>query len=140
MRMWPAGSRLPKSEIHGQHASRRLAVFSVSTVIALASAEVPADRRSCATALFAWAVEEGLLARNPAARLHRLRLGAGQVRRLLAAAEVASLRSAVLVGLLMLYGCRIGEVLGVDVADIQGPLGARRVWLLAKGRQRARLR
>ena len=92
--------------------------------------------------VFAWAVEEDVLPRSPARRMRRprpqappprVRLTTVEMAALLTAAEHDGPRSAVLVHLLMLYGCRIGEVLGADVGDVRGPAAARRLRLLAKG-------
>ncbi len=92
---------------------------------------------------FRWAVEEGVLTATPAQRLRRPRSDApppkvsltrAEMTALLHAAEAHSSRASVLVQLLLLYGCRIGEVLAADVDDVTGSVTARQLRLLAKGR------
>ena len=92
---------------------------------------------------FGWAVEEGLLATNPAQRLRRPRPDAPppkvsltplQMTALLHAAQAHSPRACALVHLLLLHGCRIGEVLAADVPDLTGPLPSDQLRLVAKGR------
>lgn len=53
---------------------------------------------------------------------------------LLHAADAHSSRASVLVQLLLLHGCRIGEVLATDVVDVTGPTASRQLRLVAKGR------
>ena len=92
---------------------------------------------------YRWAVDEGVLAANPARRLRRPRSDApppknsltpAEMTALLHAAEAHSSRASVLVQLLLLHGCRIGEVLAADVVDVTGPTASRQLRLLAKGR------
>lgn len=91
---------------------------------------------------FLWAVDEGLLRDNPASRMRRprshippprVRLSPNDMAALLQAGHAHSARAAVLVSLLLLYGCRIGEVLSLDVEDVHGRPGARSLVVRTKG-------
>jgi integrase/recombinase XerC len=77
--------------------------------------------------LFAWLVEQGHMAGNPAKKVKELRrqqlapkgLDRGQVRRLLREAELrGDLRAGAVFSLFLYSGCRVGDLVGLEVPDL----------------------
>lgn len=101
-----------------------------------------ARRIAAVASLFAFAVDEEVLTVNPCTRVRRPKvskdgvtpaISAGEARRLLAVAEADGPRSAVLVGLLLLNGMRIGEALDLDVEHLSSERGHCTVRVRGKG-------
>lgn len=105
-------------------------------------------RLSALSGFYQYAVDEGVLARNPAARVRRPKVGenvqsTGLSRQeaitLLAAADADGPRSAVVVQLLLLLGLRVSELTGATVADLGHERGHRVLTVVRKGGLRQRM-
>jgi site-specific recombinase XerD len=101
-----------------------------------------ARRLSTLSGFYAYALDEGLIARSPVARVRRpqvadesprLGLDRDQTRALLDAAEASGPRDAALACLLALNGLRVSEALAVDVTDLGYERGHRTLRVLRKG-------
>jgi len=101
-----------------------------------------ARRLSTLSGLYAYAVDEDLIARSPLTRVRRPKrsdesprrgLDRDEVRKLIEAAEASSDRDRALVSLLALTGARISEALGADVADLGHERGHRTLRVTRKG-------
>jgi site-specific recombinase XerD len=104
-----------------------------------------ARRLSALSGFYAYALDEGLIARSPAAQVRRPRvsdesprLGVDRagLRALLAAAQASGPRDHALTCLLALNGLRISETLAADVADLAHERGHRTLRLRRKGGKR----
>jgi integrase/recombinase XerD len=104
-----------------------------------------ARRLSALSGFYAYALDEGLIARSPVARVRRPRVGdesprlgvdrAG-MRALLDAAQASGARDHALACLLALSGLRVSETLAADVADLGHERGHRTLRLRRKGGKR----
>lgn len=99
-------------------------------------------RIAAISSLYEYLQDEDAVASNPAARVRRPKvshdgvtpaISADEARRLLAVAEADGPRSAVLVGLLLLSGMRIGEALSLDFEDLGEERGHTTVRVIGKG-------
>lgn len=106
------------------------------------AASTRARRLAAITGFYDYALDEGAIARNPAAKVRRPRVGsespnlgldAGEMLALLDAAERSGERDHALVCLLALNGLRISEALGTDVGDVKRVRGHRVLKLARKG-------
>jgi integrase/recombinase XerD len=104
-----------------------------------------ARRLSALSGFYAYALDEGLIARSPVARVRRPRvsdesprLGVDRagMRALLDAGQVSGPRDHALACLLALSGLRVSETLAVDVADLGHERGHRTLRLRRKGGKR----
>ncbi|KWX01335.1 Integrase family protein [Carbonactinospora thermoautotrophica] len=105
-------------------------------------------RLSALSGFYAYAVEEGVLARNPAARVRRPKVGDNvqstglskeEAVILLDAAEAHSPRTAVVVQLLLLLGLRVSELCRARVEDLGYERGHRVLTVTRKGGRRQRM-
>jgi site-specific recombinase XerD len=101
-----------------------------------------ARRLAALSGFYAYALDEGMVARSPVVRVRRpkvadesprLGLDREQMRALLDAAEADSERSAALVALLGLNGLRISEALASEVTDLGHDRGHRTLRIVRKG-------
>ncbi len=101
-----------------------------------------ARRVTAVSGFYAYAMDEDLIARNPAARVRRPKISDESPRfgldreecgRFLAAAEQAGPRAYALACLLALNGLRISETLALDIADLGSERGHRTIRLHRKG-------
>jgi integrase/recombinase XerD len=101
-----------------------------------------ARRLAALAGFYAYAQDEGLIARSPVARVRRpkvadesprLGLDRDEMRRVLDAAEASGSRDAALVALLGLNGLRISEALAADVAALGQARGHRTLRITGKG-------
>ena len=113
-----------------------------------ASDATVARRLACLSGFYRYALEEGLLERNPVVGVRRPRLsensqalglGREQTRALLTAADAASARDRALLYLLVFLGLRISEAIGVDVEDLEATRGHQTVWVSRKRERRSQL-
>lgn len=109
------------------------------------AASTLARRLSALSGFYAYAVDEGLIARSPVARVRRPRaseesprlgLDRAEIAALLAAAEASSARDHALACLLALNGLRVSEALAADVADLAHERGHHTLALRRKGGKR----
>lgn len=105
-----------------------------------------ARRLSTLAGFYAYALDEGAIARSPVARVRRPKVGdesprlgldRPQLAALLAAAEASSARDHALLSLLALNGLRVSEALGADVDDLGAERGHRTLQITRKGGKRA---
>jgi len=105
-----------------------------------------ARRLSALAGFFRYAVDEGVIRRNPATNVRRPKVGndststgldRDELARLIAAAANDSSRSHLLVLLLGLNGLRITEALSIDLADLGTERGHRVVGIVRKGGKHA---
>lgn len=106
------------------------------------SAATIARRLATVSGLYAYAMSEGLIERNPAEFVRRpkvsqesqtLGLGQDEARALLAAARADGARSHALIALLLHTGARIGEALALSISDLRIDGGYRVVSFAGKG-------
>jgi integrase/recombinase XerD len=102
-------------------------------------------RLAAVSGLYEYAVDEELVARNPAARVRRPRVGdnvqstglsAPEAHTLLAAAEAHGPRSALVVQLLLLCGLRVSELCSARVEDLGHERGHRVLTVVRKNGKR----
>jgi integrase/recombinase XerD len=107
-----------------------------------------ARRLACLSGYYQYAVDEDLIARNPAARVTRpkqsadaqkLGLSREQARDLLAAAEASGDRDLLLVSLLLHNRLRISEALAARVEDLDADAGHRILRVRRKGTKAGRI-
>ncbi|MGA4544497.1 tyrosine-type recombinase/integrase [Uniformispora flossi] len=105
-------------------------------------------RLSAVSGFYAYAVDEGLIDRNPAARVRRPKVGENvqstglsraEAGRLLAAAEAHSPRAAVVANLLLFCGLRVSELCHAEVGDLGWERGHRVLTVTRKGGKRQRM-
>jgi integrase/recombinase XerD len=101
-----------------------------------------ARRLSAVAGFYAYALDEGLIVKSPAARVKRPRvsdesprfgLDRDELRAMFDAADASSVRDAALVALLALNGLRISEALAADVTDLGDERGHRTLRIVGKG-------
>ena len=107
-----------------------------------------ARRLACLSGFYRYALDEGLLERNPVAGVRRPRLSEDsqalgldrdQTRALLGAADSASARDRALLYLLVFLGLRVSEAVGIDVEDLEATRGHETVWVRRKRDRRRQL-
>ncbi|MDI2129734.1 tyrosine-type recombinase/integrase [Yinghuangia seranimata] len=105
-------------------------------------------RLSAVSGFYAYAVDEGAIDRNPAARVRRPKVGENvqstglsktEAGRLLAAAEAHSPRAAVVANLLLFCGLRVSELCHAEVGDLGWERGHRVLTVTRKGGKRQRM-
>ncbi|NUU26299.1 MAG: tyrosine-type recombinase/integrase [Streptomycetaceae bacterium] len=105
-------------------------------------------RLSAVSGFFAYAVDEGAVDRNPAARVRRPKVGENvqstglsktEAGKLLAAAEAHSPRAAVVANLLLFCGLRVSELCNAQVGDLGWERGHRVLTVTRKGGKRQRM-
>lgn len=105
-------------------------------------------RLSTLSGYYAYAVDEEMVARNPVQRVRRPKVGdnvqstglsADEASTLLAAARRHSLRSEVVITLLLLCGLRVSELCGATVGDLSTERGHRVLTVTRKGGRRQRM-
>ncbi|WP_436771016.1 tyrosine-type recombinase/integrase [Yinghuangia sp. YIM S09857] len=113
-----------------------------------AAASTVVRRLSAVSGFYAYAVDEGALDRNPAARVRRPKVGENvqstglskdEAGRLLAAAEEHSPRAAVVANLLLFCGLRVSELCNAQVTDLGWERGHRVLTVTRKGGKRQRM-
>lgn len=106
------------------------------------SASTISRRMSAVSGLYAYAVAEDMLTRNPAEHVRRpkvsqdsqtLGLSQDEARLLLAAAKADGTRSHALISLMLHTACRVGEALALTVEDFGIDMGMRVVRIHGKG-------
>jgi integrase/recombinase XerD len=135
---WLAGLGVGVLDAHRVHVD----AFARDAEVAGVAPATIARRLSTLSGFYAYALDEGLIARSPVARVRRpkvadesprLGLDRDQMRSLLDVAEADGSRSAALVALLALNGLRISEALAADVDDLGAERGHRTLRLVRKG-------
>lgn len=143
-RAWCARERLDPLAV------RRAHIDAYARELAEGRGQAPATvarRLAALSSFYGYGVAEGVLERNPVARVRRpavsrdasatVGLTRAEARALLAAATADGARSWALVTLLLANGLRVGEALGADVADLGTARGHRTLTLTGKGAERA---
>ncbi len=138
---WCAGHDLAVLGVHRAHVDAY-----VEQLVRDGAAPATVRRRLAALGgFFGYAVDEGLLRRDPTARVRRPAAGdnvqstgltADEAGRLIAAAEADSPRAAVVVLLLLLLGLRVGELCAAHVDDLGYARGHRTLTVTRKGGRR----
>ncbi len=105
-----------------------------------------ARKLASVSSVYGYAVDEGVLAASPAARVRRPKttdrhqapgLSLDEARRFLAAAAADGPRTEALIGLLLRNGLRVSEAISLDVADLDVERGHRILRLVGKGAKAA---